>query len=974
MTRQGLLSGAAVCAAAVAFAGAACAQAPRQYDIPPGALRDALNLYAAQSDKQLFFTGELVEGRRSQGLKGAYAPAEALDRLLDGAGLAWVEPRAGVIYLRREATMEQAATLVDDVVVTGSLLRGARAGIAPVVSLSRDAIDERSEATVAEILTGLPQNYAGTSTPLVQGAAADRGGSNSAFGTGVNLRGLGPSSTLVLVNGRRMAGSGFRAEFADVSALPSAAVERVDVLLDGASALYGADAVAGVVNVILRRSFDGQETRLRASAARGGGEDLMISHLIGRQWSGGGAYLSIEFQNLNPLSSLDRDYTRDGDLRPFGGSDRRGLYGNPGNILAFDPAAGGYVSRYALRPGASGEVLTPADFEAGAANLRSAMLGNDLTPKIERLSLYGRLSQGLGDSIDLTADLRYSRRDYAFLNSAGGGLFNVTAANPWFVSPNGSASHLIGYSFYEDFGSARQTGLSENGGVSLAARIQLPADWSLDASAVWAEERAKFHNANRINLRYVNEALGTLPDDPATPFSAPRDGYLNLFGGPNTPAVLDFISSGFTSSLDHSRSGSLNLLAEGPLFTWRGGEARGAVGLQWRTDSFETETVSLNSSVAPLLIAVPRQSREVAAMFGEVRLPLVGEADARPGLRSLELSLAGRLERYDDVGETANPRIGLAWSPMEGLKARATWGTSFRAASLPQMHDAPGATAALLNQSGGGQALAVMLYGGNPDLEPETADTFTAGFDWRREDGLSLDLTYFDTRFTDRIAQPVAENLTGALIDPALAPFVRLVSPATSPADLALLQAYAATPGFPGFYPIETFSAVVDTRWVNTGAVKVRGFDLTARYPFRAGGQSFAVDAAGSWLLAYETRPTPAAEARQVVGLSGYPGRLRARTGLTWIGEAISASLHWSHVSEVRDRQGETVEPWNTVETQVAWTPSSGAWQGLRLALSIQNLFDEDPPFHNAPTGYGFDAGQANPMGRVFALQLIKRW
>jgi len=124
-----------------------------------------------------------------------------------------------------------------------------------------------------------------------------------------------------------------------------------------------------------------------------------------------------------------------------------------------------------MRPGASGEVLTPADFEAGAANLQSAMLGNDLTPKIERLSLYGRLSQGLGDFIDLTADLRYSRRDYAFLNSAGGGLFNVTAANPWFVSPNGSASHLIGYSFYDDFGSARQTGLAENGGVTLAARI-----------------------------------------------------------------------------------------------------------------------------------------------------------------------------------------------------------------------------------------------------------------------------------------------------------------------------------------------------------------------------------------------------------------------------------------------------------------------------------------------------------------------
>ncbi|OYX21463.1 MAG: hypothetical protein B7Z09_00535 [Brevundimonas diminuta] len=110
--------------------------------------------------------------------------------------------------------------------------------------LDRDALDRRGFGTVAEALTDLPQNYAGSATPVVQLAGSDRGGSNAVYATGINLRGLGPASTLVLVNGRRLAGTGFRGEFADASALPSAAVERVDVLLDGASALYRSNAVS----------------------------------------------------------------------------------------------------------------------------------------------------------------------------------------------------------------------------------------------------------------------------------------------------------------------------------------------------------------------------------------------------------------------------------------------------------------------------------------------------------------------------------------------------------------------------------------------------------------------------------------------------------------------------------------------------------------------------------------------------------
>ena len=213
MSRFSLLSGSAFVACTLAVSGTACAQETREFDIPPGSLRDGLNLFATQSDQQIFFSGELVAGLRTEGLRGRYAPASALDRLLTGSGLTWSETRPGVIFLRRASTAAQAAeavTQLDEVVVTGTLLKSSGDLASPVVVLDREALDRRGFGTVAEALADLPQNYAGSATPVVQLAGSDRGGSNSVYATGVNLRGLGPASTLVLVNGRRLAGTGFR--------------------------------------------------------------------------------------------------------------------------------------------------------------------------------------------------------------------------------------------------------------------------------------------------------------------------------------------------------------------------------------------------------------------------------------------------------------------------------------------------------------------------------------------------------------------------------------------------------------------------------------------------------------------------------------------------------------------------------------------------------------------------------------------
>lgn len=980
MNRLNLLAGSAL-VACVLSAGAASAQEARDYNIAAGSLRDALNAFAAQSDQQIFVPGDLVAGLRSEGLRGRHAPTAALDLLLRGSGLTWSQSRPGVFVIRRvgsQAAMEAAATELGDVVVTGTLLRSSGELASPVVVLDRGELDRRGVATVAEVLTDLPQNYSGSGTPAALLSYADPAGSNSVAATGVNLRGLGPDATLVLVNGRRLAGTGSRGEFVDVSALPSAAVERVDVLLDGASALYGSDAVAGVVNVIMRRRVEGQESRVRFGAARGGAEDLTVSHLAGTDWAGGSGFLSWEYQTVNALNAGDRDFTADGDLRPFGGSDRRLVYSSPGNILAFDPAVGGYVAAWGIRPGTTGYAQGPGDFVAGVANLQSQLEGVDLLPDLERHSLYGRVRQSIGERLDLSADLRFSRREYGFDNSAPVTIFSVSGANPWYVSPTGAASHLIGYSFLGDLGVSRQDGVSRSVGLTAGADYDLGGGWTLGGYLAFAEERGEKQTSGLLNSVFLNEALGNTPDDPLTAYSATRDGFFNPYGAgeANAPAILDFIGSGFSGSLDRSRSQSVNLLLEGAPLTLPGGDLSLAVGAQHRVERFASRTLSFTGTAAPRETVSPGGDRSISAIFAEARIPLFGDANARPGLRRLELSLAGRIEEYEDFGRTSNPKVGVVWSPLDGLNVRASWGTSFRAPGLTQLHDLTQAAPTFVTRSDGASVLSLYRYGGNPDLEPETADTWTAGLDYRSAAGSRVSLNLFDTRFTNRISQPLNEGLSRALTDPALAPFVQVISPSTNAADLALIRSFIEDPtyAYGALYPAATYGAILDARWVNASEVHVRGLDGQASHALQFGEGSLTLDASASWLLDYETRLTPAATSDDVLGLIGYPVRLRSRMGATWSSGDLSGGLHWSHVAGYEDTAGVRIDAWNTADLQVSWAPSGGVLAGWRVLASVQNLTDEDPPFYNSPTGLGYDPGQGDLLGRVASLQLIRSW
>ncbi|WP_201463320.1 TonB-dependent receptor [Brevundimonas aurantiaca] len=980
-TRSLLAGVALVPIAAVAFATDAQAQTAREFNISGGSLDVALIAYARQADVQMLYTADLVAGLRTPGLSGRHEPDAALDRLLAGSGVVWSRSRPGVIVLRRAGSQQAAmadATQIDDIIVTGSLLRGPGESPSPVTVISRGDLDARGAGSIADVLTTLPQSYAGSATPGTLLTLNDTQGSNSSLSTGVNLRGLGEDSTLVLVNGRRIAGTGSRGEFADLSAIPGAALERVDVLLDGASALYGSDAVGGVVNVILRRSFDGQESRVRVATAQGGAEDFTASHLIGASWSSGSALISYEYQDAGALNSGDRAYTATGDLRPWGGLNYRSIYGAPGNIARFDAGLGAYVSAFAIRPGADGVARTSADFAAGQANLSNRRNGVDLLPNQERQTAYARFRQELGSRVELSGDLRWSDRSYEYASLSGGGLYTVTAANPHFVSPNGSTSHLIAYDFGRELGPTLRSGRSRSLATTLGADVGLGGSWSLDVYGSWAEEMNYGAQENQINTTFLNEALGSVADNPATPFSASRDGYLNLFGSgsANNAAVLDFISQGFDRDWARNRVETVNAVVDGVLMELPGGSLKLAAGANYRRETLRNRSAAFRSGVTPSESALTFRTREIQAAFFEVRAPLVGGDFTLPGIRRLELSVAARTEDYSDFGSTTNPKVGLIWEPFDGLTTRASWGTSFRAPALTELYERVQIGAANLASPTGSQ-LTLIHLGGNTELQPEEAESLTVGFEVRRPNGLRFGANYFDILFDDRIGRPASSNLTTVLSNPSLTPFLTFVNPGSSPADLALVQSYLSSPFYlqPGQYPAANFRVILDGRWANTGELRTRGVDFNAGYGFDLGRHRIELDAGGSYVLEYSRKLTPVAPREQLVDLVGYPADLRLQAAARWSFDDWGGRIGVNYVDDYRTLTNAKVASWTTVDAQLRWSPSGRfGLDGVDVALSAQNLFDEDPPFYNNPQGFGFDPANATILGRVVSLQLTKRW
>jgi iron complex outermembrane receptor protein len=982
------------------------AGADLRFQITAGPLDVALLAYAAQSGDQLLYSAEQVSGRRAQGLAGVMTASAALSRLLAGTDLvaqpsgphvlvlklrprlsgadvaALGAPEAGGPKatvrraMRRTDGGKEGATPLDELVVTGTLIHGARALLSPVLQFDLEALGRLGSGTAADALSRLPQAFSGQATVNTAVLLADPVATNDTMASGVSLRGLGAPSTLVLVNGGRLAGAGTRGDFADVSQIPTVAISRVDVLLDGASALYGSDAVGGVINIMLRRPFDGAESRLRLSVpTQGGGATVQVGEMLGRTWPGGGVLLAYEHEHQDELSGEDREATRTSDLRPLGGADHRVVFAHPGNLVRFDVSTGTYQPIYAIPAGQSGVGLTPADLLAGQINLDNNRAEASLFPRQDRDSVYLRLDQSMTAKLAVSADLRYSRRAFTLARPAALAVLAVGPANPYFVTPDGADIVWIGYSFSDEIGPMRTQGSSESLGATVGARLDLAGDWRFELKAGHATETGRRRVIHQLNTRFLSEALGNIPDDPATPYVAARDGYFNAFGdtGANSPRVLTFVSSGYTRAVSASAVDTLDLKVDGSLGRLPGGPFKVAVGVQVRQERFESGAESLLTRAVPRFSAFGPFGRQIEAAFLEVRAPLAPSDGATP-LGRLELSLAGRLEGYDDVGRTANPRVGLLWAPAHHLSLRATYGTSFRAPNLTELHGVQTISSTLL-PSPAGQTAVIVLSGGNRDLRPEHAKSWTIGFDLAPENlsGLQLSATWFSTTVTGEIGAPVLGDNINALIDPAYTLLVRRVSPA-DPVDLAYVNALIAQPGASVALPATSVAAVVDARSVNAGRIEVEGVDVSAAYGLVHSPGQWDFAAQATYLRRFTRQPTPMGAVADLVNTVGQPLALRGRISGTWSRGGLNIMAAVNYAGAYKAPAGRRVDPFATTDLQLGWAPAVGWMRGVTLSVAAFNLFDRPPPFYDNPRGFGYDPANANPVGRSVVVQVAQRW
>ena len=345
-----------------------------QFEQPALDLPSALRGVAERTGIDLVAPSDLVAGRRASQLSGSFTPEQALARLLEGTGLTYKRvDKTFIIAAARPpgfpAPSQAGESAGETIIVTGTNVRGAPP-TSPVISITKREIDEAAPASVEELMRKLPQNVSagvGQENFGVSGTGADI----TDHGAGINLRGLGQRATLVLVNGRRIAPSG-TGSYVDVSMIPVSALERVEVLTDGASAIYGSDAVGGVVNLILRKDFRGLDTAIQAGTTTdGGGSQLLGSATAGTGWKSGNAMLSYEFRSEGEIRAQDRDFTINlpSGWSLFPQETRHSLFGSLRQALGSNASlevTGLYSQRHTTRSFFDGAGLIPVDGDAHA--------------------------------------------------------------------------------------------------------------------------------------------------------------------------------------------------------------------------------------------------------------------------------------------------------------------------------------------------------------------------------------------------------------------------------------------------------------------------------------------------------------------------------------------------------------------------------------------------------------------------------
>ncbi len=872
---------------------------------------------------------------------------------------------------------------LDAVFVTGSRIKRIDAETAlPVEVITREEIATRGLTTAAEMVKSLTANTA----PLADGASITDSTSGQRGFNGANLRGVGVSSTLILLNGRRLANFASPGDEAgvDLNNIPAGAIERVEVLKDGASAVYGPDAIGGVINFITRTDYQGLDLSLLAADTDQGGADKQTATISGGfgdlQQDRFNVFGTLDVQHLGALRSSQRDFIRE---RPLATTLPALMSSNtyPANIDISSAQRNALIAAGLLPAGTTRTRINPSFPGCNPPATVNAPQGpggpvacsydymqdTELYPESDKIGFIGRAVFQVSDSHQLYAEASFARAETLYrLSPNPQRIRNL----PVSILPEPYRSALTGPNLPSTFSGVRyrmtEAGNRTSEVTSEGSRIVLGAEGSFGE---WYYGAGLSRAENDAIDRYVDGYVLFDQFDAAV-----RNGTVNPFG-PSSAAGQQLIDSikiddearksrGTSESFDFNFSRSLMELDGGELGLALGGEFRRERQNFDPSDLLQSNNIAgdrdstLQPGDPPALVAT-RESRTIASAYAELNAPVS---------ETVELQGALRFDEYEDVGSTFNPKFGVRWQPRADLVLRASAGTGFRAPSISDLYRPTifGVTSSLITDpqcadAEGSIDLCTDQWPverrSNPDLDPERSRQFSAGFVYEPSERFNLGVEYFWLQKRDVIStlgeQIIIENpdrYNGTYIE----------------------------------RDEDGFISNIILQKENQGRLKTSGLDFSGRL---ASGETdwgtFSVDLTGTLVLEYERQFGPLEPYRSNLGRflnDQVIQRWRHRVAFNWDRESFGLTLANTWLSGYRD-QNTTYDPFSDerlpprdVDAYSLWD-LTGSWQvndQLRLRGGVLNVFDEEPPFSNQAYFFiaGYDPTYTDPRGRSFYLGL----
>jgi len=839
----------------------------------------------------------------------------------------------------------------DTIVVTGTLIRGVEETGSQSIDVDSEEIAALGSSTTNELLGEIPQ----ASNLFNQRFDQDPRAADRQQVARPNLRGLPGinaatgSTTLVLVNGHRMVPMGVDQASFDPDFIPPGAINNVEVVLDGGSSLYGADAVGGVVNFITRREVDGIE----ANATVELGDDYEAWNLglsAGTSWNGGSAFFSYSYYDRGLILKGDRDYAGQGNWNADG------TVLSPSGTECIVPA---------------GEIVTWANFGAGwTSNPAAAGLGVKRTPlgspcdidaegtflpALERHSLLFGFSQDLSDTITLDITGNFGDSSVRYAAYPLGDSVSEPSPNELMLPGNFGDTFdvtAVGFSYGANSAYVDRDQMLDLRvyGIAPELTIDVGGGWQMKNLLYWgrSENSRVLPSSNRTTLLgYIDSGAF----DPTNPAAASAS-VIN--------DILDFEVAGEANQeLAIFRS-----IADGPIFDMPSGPLRAAVGVELNLEeaSLLSESVSIGG-----LSAIPFRSeaRNVKSVFGELSIPVFS---------LLDLSLSARYDDYSDFGDTFNPTIGFNFEPVDGVRIYGHWGESFNAPTALDAvrtanarfiaNAAAGVPDPNMERTDPNRDDVLLVEGSGGGLQPQTAKTWSIGAEVEPISDLVFSANYYDIDFSNvlgavnpQLATVVLLNPDKFIFNPTQAEFDAFLATSSNGQQFADINA-------------DDVGVIVDRRVANISAARLKGLDFSVNFRTDVGPGDLSLGFNGNKTLSFditENGNTVDQLEFDVPDLS-----LAAYAGFETGGFRSRVSVTHSNGFDTNIGVNQTeVDSFTLVNLFLGYEfgEESGITEGLAIRLNVDNVFDTDPPVWRQQRNLNYSGFT---LGRVFKIGISK--